>query len=82
MQLCPPLLVLLISRLTPVLGLKDVTIKSFSDLSHVCISVSNPAMGGQSNATFAVSPGDGGAGVFEGEVKDVPSIGPLGFIAV
>jgi len=85
MQFRSPLLLLLISRLTSVVGLKDVTMESFSNAtnpSHVWISVSDPVMGGQSNAAFIISSDDGGLGVFEGEVKDVPSLSAPGFITV
>mmetsp|Transcript_412 Transcript_412/g.890 ORF Transcript_412/g.890 Transcript_412/m.890 type:complete len:538 (-) Transcript_412:134-1747(-) len=60
-------------------GKKDVTIDSFDPASHEWMSVNDPVMGGQSSGSFTLRDG---AGVFEGEVRDVPSLGAPGFIAV
>lgn len=79
---------LLLASLSPtlptILGQKDdVAIESFEKgkkPSHFWYSLNDPVMGGQSTGTFVVS-SDDGVGVFEGSVKNVPSLGAPGFIA-
>lgn len=65
-------------------GVKDVTIENFGtgfEASHVWFSLNDPVMGGLSTGTFVVS-SDDGVGIFDGEVKDVPSLQAPGFIAM
>eukprot|EP00578_Thalassiosira_sp_NH16_P027255 CAMPEP_0181088344 /NCGR_PEP_ID=MMETSP1071-20121207/6736_1 /TAXON_ID=35127 /ORGANISM="Thalassiosira sp., Strain NH16" /LENGTH=540 /DNA_ID=CAMNT_0023170253 /DNA_START=54 /DNA_END=1676 /DNA_ORIENTATION=- len=68
---------------SPGVGRKDVIIESFgSPPSHEWISINDPVMGGQSSGTFTIeSSTDSNIGVFQGTVKDVPSLGAPGFIA-
>lgn len=65
-------------------GVKDVTIENFANEPepyHVWFSLNDPVMGGLSTGTFVVK-SDEGVGVFDGEVKDVPSLKAPGFIAM
>jgi len=58
----------------------DVTLVSFSDVDGAVSSfteLNDPVMGGQSVGTWEVN---GTYGIFDGEVKDVPSLSAPGFI--
>jgi len=55
----------------------DIRIESFQNPKHQWFALNDPVMGGESNSNVSVS---GGVGVFEGEVKDVPSLQAPGFI--
>ena len=70
------------SFILPVHSLKDLILEDFGSDDfphHKWIAVNDPVMGGQSTGSFTV---EGGLGVFEGEVKDVPFLKAPGFIAV
>lgn len=60
-------------------GRKNVVVEQFVSPVHAWYSLNDPVMGGLSNGVFTLVDG---AGVFDGEVKDVPSLSAPGFIAM
>ena len=55
----------------------EILLESFEDPSHSWIQMNDPVMGGKSTGTFTI---DGGVGIFDGEVVDVPFLQAPGFI--
>lgn len=70
---------LLSFSIAPAAAVKDVAVETFGDEpNHVWYALNDPVMGGLSTGTFMVQDG---VGIFQGEVKDVPSLKAPGFIA-
>lgn len=55
----------------------DIRIESFADPQHTWVSLNDPVMGGKSTSTVMVQDD---AGIFDGEVVDVPFLEAPGFI--